>query len=64
MSLLGLILICVAIGVGLWALNQYVPLDPTVKKILNIVVILVLVLIVLSAFGVFDILRGVRVPHL
>lgn len=57
MDLLSLIIVIVLVGVLLWALNNYVPMDAKIKSILNLVVVLVLVLWLLSAFGVLDALR-------
>jgi UDP-N-acetylmuramyl pentapeptide phosphotransferase/UDP-N-acetylglucosamine-1-phosphate transferase len=62
MSLIGLILVLVLVGVVLYLINTLIPMDSKVKLLLNIVVIIVLILFVLSAFGVLDDLRAVRVP--
>lgn len=35
----------------LWLVTQYVPMDPTIKRIITVVVIICVVLYVLSAFG-------------
>jgi hypothetical protein len=45
----------------LWLANTYIPMDPTIKKIINIVVIIAVVLWLLSVFGVFAGMGGVRV---
>jgi hypothetical protein len=63
MSLLSLIIALVVVGVLLWLINTYVPMDPKVKTILNIAVIVILVIWLLYAFGVMDDLRSVRVPR-
>lgn len=63
MSLLSLIVPFVVVGVALWAINTYVPMDSKIKTLLNIVVVLVLVVWLLEAFGLLDFLSGVRVPH-
>lgn len=39
MSLLHLVILLVVVGFGLWAINKYVPMEDTIKKILNIVII-------------------------
>jgi hypothetical protein len=36
-------------------------MDPTIKKILNVVVILVVILFILSAFGVLGSMSGIRI---
>ena len=62
MSLISLILILVAVGVVMWLINSYLPLDPRMQKILNAVVIIVVVLWLLQVFGVLDDVSAVRVP--
>jgi len=61
MGLLQLVVILVLVGVGLWALNRYVPMDATIKKIINIVVIVVVVIWLLSVFGILPNLDAIRV---
>ncbi len=61
MPLIQLVIVLVVLGVILWAINTYIPMNATIKKILNVVVILVAVLYVLSAFGVLGSLSGLRV---
>jgi len=51
MSIIGLIVTIVIIGVILWLVNTYIPMEATLKKILNIVVIIAVVLWLLYAFG-------------
>lgn len=63
MSLLTLIIALVAVGVVLYCINQFVPMDAKIKMILNVVVILVLVVWLLSAFGLIDAFSDVRVPR-
>jgi len=50
--MLGLIITLIVIGLILWAINNYLPLDPKIKTILNVVVVICVVIYVLSAFGV------------
>jgi hypothetical protein len=54
MSLLSIVLALMVVGVLLWLINAYVPMDAKVKQILNIVVIIVLVIWLLKAFGVWN----------
>jgi hypothetical protein len=60
MPLLTLIVVLVIVGVLLWLINTYVPMQQAVKTILNVVVILVLILWLLSALfpGLTDIRVG------
>ena len=61
MSLLGLIITLVVVGVLLWLLNNYVPMDGKIKRILNVVVVIVVVIWLLQAFGLLGSLRNIRV---
>lgn len=62
MPILQLILILIVIGVILWLVNTYIPMDAMIKRILNIVVIIAVVLWLLSVFGLFSGLSGIRTP--
>ena len=61
MPLVQLVIALVVVGVALWLINNYIPMDATIKKILNVVVVIVVVLWLLSLFGVFSSMPGVRV---
>jgi len=60
MSLVAIIVTLIVVGVLLWLINTYIPMDGKIKKILNIVVVVVVVLWLLNAFGVLGHLRNVR----
>jgi hypothetical protein len=53
MSLISILIVLVIIGVALWLVNAYIPMDGKIKKILNIVVVIIVILWLLSVFGVF-----------
>jgi len=61
MSLISLLLILVVVGVILWLINTYIPMDRKIKNILNVVVVIVVVLWLLKAFGLLDSLGNVRI---
>lgn len=63
MSLLSLVLTLIVVGVLLWAVNAYIPMDAKIKNIMNIVVVIAVVIWVLSAFGLFGHMGSVRVPQ-
>lgn len=64
MTLLALAVLIIVAGVLLWAAaTTYIPMNPQIKQILVIVVILGVALVTLDAFGVFDAIRGVNVPR-
>ncbi|MGZ8201452.1 MAG: Thivi_2564 family membrane protein [Methylosarcina sp.] len=52
MNLISLIIGLVIVGVLLWLVNNYIPMEPRIKQILNIVVIIAVVLWLLNAFGI------------
>ena len=61
MSLIGLVVLLIVIGVLLWVVNTQIPMDATIKKIINIVVIIVVCLWLLSVFGILPDLNAIRV---
>jgi hypothetical protein len=61
MSLVTLFLVLIVVGVVLWLVNTYIPMDRKIKNILNIVVVIIVVLWLLRAFGVLDSLNNVRI---
>jgi hypothetical protein len=61
MSLIGLVLTLVVVGVLLYLLNNYVPMDHKIKTIINVVVVIVVILWLLQSFGVLGSLRDVRI---
>lgn len=58
MSIIALIVGLVVIGVLLWFVNAYIPMDAKIKNILNIVVVICVVLWLLNVFGVFSMNLG------
>ena len=61
MSLMGLVITLVVVGVLLWLLNNYVPMDGKIKSILNVVVVIVVVIWLLQAFGLLGSLQNIRI---
>jgi len=61
MSLVDLVVVLIVVGVLLWAVNNYIPMDGKIKQILNIVVVIAVVLWLLNAFGVVSRAEQVRV---
>jgi len=59
--LLQLILVLIVVGVLLWLVNNYIPMDSKIKGILNAVVVILVVLWLLQAFGILGSLSNVRV---
>lgn len=63
MSLISLVVTLIVVGVLLWLVNAYIPMDGKIKKILNIVVVICVVLWLLSVFGILGNSGDIRVPR-
>lgn len=61
MSLLSILVSIVVVGVLLWVVNSFIPMDGKIRSILNVVVVIVLVLWLLQGFGILGALGSVRV---
>ena len=51
MPLINLVMVLVVVGVLLWLINTYLPMDGKIKSILNIVVVIAVILWLLRSFG-------------
>ena len=60
MPLIQLVIILVVIGVIMWLINTYVPMQGAIRKILNVVVVIAVILYVLAMFGVLGHFTGIR----
>ncbi len=61
MPLMNVVVTLIVVGVLLWLVNSYIPMDAKIKQILNIVVVVGVVLWLLRAFGLFGPISNVRV---
>ncbi len=53
MPLLQIVVVLVVVGLLLWLVNRFIPMEGTIKSILNAVVVIAVVLWLLNIFGVF-----------
>jgi hypothetical protein len=60
MTLIGLVVVLIVVGVLLWLINNYIPLDPKIKTIINVIVMITVVLWLLQSFGLIGDLGHVR----
>jgi nitrate reductase NapE component len=51
MTIIGLIVVLVIVGVLLYLLNTVIPMDAKIKTIINVIVVLAVCLWLLEAFG-------------
>ncbi|MCW8410292.1 hypothetical protein OQJ13_15030 [Legionella sp. PATHC035] len=50
-GLLNLIAVIVIFGVVLWLIDTFIPMPPSIKSLLNVLVLIVLVIYILQFFG-------------
>ena len=63
MPLINLVVVLVVVGVLLWLVNTYIPMDAKIKQILNVVVVIAVVLWLLQVFGVLGDIRSFRIGN-
>ena len=61
MPLLQLLMVLIVVGVLLWLVNTFIPMQSTIKSILNAVVVIGVVLWLLNIFGLFHSLSRMHV---
>ncbi len=61
MSLVSVLLVLIVVGVLLWLVNNYIPMDRAIKGILNAVVVIGVILWLLQAFGLLSSLNAIHV---
>jgi len=61
MPLIQLVMILIVVGVLLWLVNSFIPMQATIKKVMNAVVVIAVVLWLLNIFGLFDSLSNIHI---
>jgi hypothetical protein len=61
MPLINVVVVLIVVGVLLWLVNNYIPMDGKIKSILNIVVVIAVILWLLQAFGLLGSLSSIRI---
>lgn len=64
MPLINLVIVLIVVGVLLWLVNQYIPMDSKIKSILNAVVVIGVVIWLLQVFGIIGSLGNIRILSL
>lgn len=54
MSIIGILVLLIVVGLLLWAVNAVIPMEPKIKQIFNVVVVVAVVLYLLKAFGLLS----------
>jgi hypothetical protein len=52
MSVISLLVVLILIGVALWLVTTYIPMNPGIKRLIVVVGIVIAVIMVLRAFGI------------
>jgi hypothetical protein len=60
MPILTIIIVLIVVGVLLWLVNTYIPMQRTIKNILNAVVVIIVVIWLLQVFGVLGTLGNLH----
>ena len=62
MSLVSVVLTLIVVGVLLWLINTFIPMDGKIKSILNIVVVIAVILWLLYGFGILNGSGDINLP--
>ena len=63
MSLINVLIVLIVVGVLLWLVNNYIPMDAKIKKILNVVVVIFVIIWLLQAFGILGSISGMHIGN-
>jgi len=61
MPLLNVLIAIIIVGVLLWLINTFIPMDHKIKNIFNLVVVIVLIIWLLKVFGIFSYLMNIQI---
>jgi hypothetical protein len=61
MPLTQLLLTLVVVGILLWLVNRFIPMQSTIKSILNGVVVICVVIWIVNLFGGFALLHNIHI---
>jgi hypothetical protein len=61
MPLFNVALTLLVVGILLWLVNQFIPMQGTIKGILNAVVVIVVVMWIVNVFGLYQYVSQFRV---
>ena len=60
-GLISLVVTLIVVGVLLWLVNNYIPMDRQISRILNGAVVIAVFIWLLNSFGLLDSIRAIRV---
>jgi predicted membrane protein len=62
MPLINLVIALIIVGVALWLINRFIPMQSSIKTILNVVVVVCVGIWVLQAVGLWGHITSYRLP--
>jgi hypothetical protein len=62
MPLVQVVITLIVVGLLLWLINNYIPMQSTIKSIINIVVVLTVVLWLLHGYGIISSSGDIKLP--
>ena len=63
MPLINLVIALIVVGVALYMINRYIPMQSSIKTILNVVVVVAVCIWILQAVGVLGSLTSYRITR-
>lgn len=63
MPLVNVVIALVVVGLLLWLVNRFIPMQSQIKGILNAVVVIAVIVWLLKVFGLFGYISQFRVGH-
>ncbi len=63
MSLVTIVLTLIVVGMILWGINTYIPMDGKIKSILNAVVVIAVILWLLFGLGIISDSGNISLPE-
>lgn len=61
MPLITVVIVLILFGLILWAIEKYLPLSLSIKRLIEIVIVVAIVLWLLQIFGLLDAITAVKV---
>jgi hypothetical protein len=61
MPILTIVIVLICAGLLLWLVNTYIPMQRTIKNILNVVVVIIVIVWLLKVFGLLTSLQNLRI---
>jgi len=61
MPLIQVVVTLIAVGIVLWLVNRFIPMQSTIKSILNGVVVIAVVLWIANLYGIFNSLSRIHI---